>query len=458
MLDVIVIGAGLSGLQAALSCQQAGKTVKIIEARDRIGGKIWSVPLASGRGYADLGAAWVNTNTQPRIRSYVERFKLGVVRQRLDGIAVMQVGSDQRVEFPFGIIPEFSTEEKRDLARVRDHIQARSLKAELPRTDDDLISLDRYIRNLSAGPKTIEMVNLWARVMHGLESTEESAAFFLDYCQKNGGLFSIRADDETGGQHLRLQAGAQAIARGIADMVGKDNINLCSPIATIGDHGRYITVTTTAGKMFTARKCIVSIPSTMYKELEFSPTLPARLQQVTDATRLGDYNKAIVCYDKPWWRTKGYNGFFMSYAGPVVVGRDTSVDERRQYSLTCFVNGSPGREWSTMHPHERRATVLNQLAAVFQADTNSEVFRPIEFFEQIWMNEPYSRGALTPVTAIGHLTEYRHIYGAPVGNIHFVGTEYSPEWKGYMEGALCSGEAGGKEVVDALWTSHRASL
>lgn len=75
------------------------------------------------------------------------------------------------------------------------------------REEDDQISLDHYVRNLGAAPKTVHMINLWARVMHGVESTQESAAFFIDYCRRNGGLFSIRADDHTGGQYLRLKGG-----------------------------------------------------------------------------------------------------------------------------------------------------------------------------------------------------------------------------------------------------------
>lgn len=106
MLDVIVVGAGLSGLQAALSCQQAGLKVAVVEARNRVGGKIWSVPLASGQGFADLGAAWVNTNTQPRIRAYVNLFKIKLVEQRLEGNAVMMVSNDERIVYPFGITPE----------------------------------------------------------------------------------------------------------------------------------------------------------------------------------------------------------------------------------------------------------------------------------------------------------------------------------------------------------------
>lgn len=108
MFDVIVVGAGLSGLQAALSAQQAGLSVVVVEARDRVGGKTWSVPLASGRGYADLGAAWVNDTTQPRIWSYAQQFGLEVVKQRLEGQAVMQETPDERLVYPFGITPEVS--------------------------------------------------------------------------------------------------------------------------------------------------------------------------------------------------------------------------------------------------------------------------------------------------------------------------------------------------------------
>lgn len=106
MFDVVVVGAGLSGLQAAYSAQKAGLSVVVVEARDRVGGKVWSVPLASKRGCADLGAAWVNDTLQKRVWSYVEQFGLQVVKQRLDGKAVMETERGERVVYPFGITPE----------------------------------------------------------------------------------------------------------------------------------------------------------------------------------------------------------------------------------------------------------------------------------------------------------------------------------------------------------------
>lgn len=102
---------------------------------------------------------------------------------------------------------KFSPEKKKNLEYIRDHIQAESLKASLPSVQDDNVTLDRYVQDLGALPKTRKMVNLWARVMHGLESTEESAAWFIDYCRRNKGLLAIRSDDSSGGQYMRFQDG-----------------------------------------------------------------------------------------------------------------------------------------------------------------------------------------------------------------------------------------------------------
>lgn len=108
MFDVVVVGAGFSGLQAAYSAQQAGLSVAVVEARDRVGGKSWTVPLSNGRGVADLGAAWVNDTLQPRIWSYINRFGLQnkIVKQRLGHKAVLVTTDSERIEFTQGTTPD----------------------------------------------------------------------------------------------------------------------------------------------------------------------------------------------------------------------------------------------------------------------------------------------------------------------------------------------------------------
>ena len=188
----------------------------------------------------------------------------------------------------------------------------------------------------------------------------------------------------------------------------------------------------------------------MFRTIAISPPLPKGFQSIANASRLGDYTKVVVCYDSPWWREMGFNGIFNSFVGPVSSGRDTCIEETKTYCITCFVNGENSRWWSRLSPEDRKSTILKQLASIFNVGAEHVVYRPLEVHEQIWKNEQYSHGALTPIPALGHFTRHAEVYGKPFLNMHFVGTEYSQEWKGYMEGALCSAEHGAAEVITQL--------
>ena len=106
---------------------------------------------------------------------------------------------------------KFPREELQNLEVIRDHIQEKSLKRLPNLPEDDAVTLDQYVRNLGATENTCRLVNVWAKVMHGVESTDQSACFFIDYCRRNKGLLAIRADDHTGGQYLRLPAGTNKL-------------------------------------------------------------------------------------------------------------------------------------------------------------------------------------------------------------------------------------------------------
>ncbi|KAK1141286.1 hypothetical protein N8T08_009189 [Aspergillus melleus] len=90
-------------------------------------------------------------------------------------MAMMQLNENDRIEYPFRITPDFMPEEKGNLEYIRDYVQAETLKSGLPRSEDDNITLDQYVRNLGALPQTLQMVNLWSKAMHGVESTEHRA-------------------------------------------------------------------------------------------------------------------------------------------------------------------------------------------------------------------------------------------------------------------------------------------
>ena len=202
---------------------------------------------------------------------------------------------------------------------------------------------------------------------------------------------------------------------------------------------------------YTGKRVIVSVPTPLYKEIEFSPPLPADKLQLSQSTKLGTYSKMIVAYKEPWWRAKGLCGLLQSSLGPFAVTRDTSDDDRNHYALTCFVVGEPARVWSRQSPEKRREMILGQLSRAFGAF--AEVPEPVEVQEQEWIKEQWSQGCPCPSMPPGVMTKLGHALRSPHGKVHFVGTETAFDWKGYMEGAVRSGERGAAEVIQAATKS-----
>lgn len=226
-------------------------------------------------------------------------------------------------------------------------------------------------------------------------------------------------------------------------------------IAQRGTHE--IVVKTTNGTQYVARKVVLSIPTTLYEDIAFDPPLPADKLRYTRSTQMGYYSKLIMVYVKPWWREQGLNGLTQSVTGPISLTRDTSDDDAGQYSLTCFITGTPGLKWSRLGRHRRRETALEQLVVMFGGDNRQNIHDYADAVEQEWSKDQWSRGAPSPVTLPGVLSKDGHALRRPHGGVHFVGTETSYEWKGYMEGAVRAGERGADEVVRALSNNNKQS-
>lgn len=234
----------------------------------------------------------------------------------------------------------------------------------------------------------LNALTVGTRAMLGVEPSEMSALYFLDYCKSGGGYMLMRSDTKDGGQYLRIAQGTQSFSKGLASELPADAISFMSPVRSIEQRDGAVRVTSARGVVDTSR-VIVSVPTPLYKEIRFDPPLPPEKLELSRSTKLGNTCKSIVFYKEPWWRNAGFCGLAQSCHGPFAVTRDSSVDADGHYSLTCFVVGQPARDWMVLPRQGRDKAVLDQIKKLYGRFTT--VPEPVEIVEQIWINEQWSQ-------------------------------------------------------------------
>ncbi|KAL7623765.1 hypothetical protein AAE478_005318 [Parahypoxylon ruwenzoriense] len=456
--DAIVIGAGLSGLQAAVDIQGAGYSVHVLEATDRVGGKTLSIKSSPGKaGISDVGAAWVNDSNQPEIWKLFEKYNIGTVVQRATGTSFLQTGDGTTIAHPYHKQPldeDTAAEQHKIYSALQEAIEASDL--ERPETSAraqelDSVTFAEFCRGISdvLGP---QLASTATASLLGVEADEVSALFVINYIKSGCGIGVISSDEKDGAQYIRARRGMQSISQGLASELVAGALHLNTVVKSVRQtrDGSY-EVHSSAGAVFRGKHVVVSVPTSLYRTIEFSPALPEKKQKLGRSTALGHYSKTVLVFEKPWWRDADLSGVLVSSSGPISFTRDNSVPEDDQWSIACFLVGERGRAWAKLPPAEREESVLKQFNEVFSTATATVVPEPSAVHEYIWSNQPFFQGAPSPVMGPGVLTTVgSDALREAVGNIHFVGTETSVVWKGYMDGAIRSGHRGADEVIGWL--------
>lgn len=452
-VDVVIVGAGLSGLTSARELIKAGYSCVVLEARDRVGGKTWSAPLPTNDGTLDLGAAWINDTNQSRVYALAKEFDVDLIEQNTKGDCAFQDKDGKISKFPYGELPRFSEDVRYHLATIRDMCEAecQRIDSAMPSNDDlDSLTLAAYLRQHGASEEAVSTASVWTRAMLGQEPGDISALYFLTYCKAGGGLLQMRSDRKNGAQYLRVRQGTQSFAIGLASSLPKDCVRLNSVVRSITQKaGERVTVQSSTGT-FACKKVIVSVPGPVYKTIAFEPALPLARTLLTDCTSYGYYTKCMMVFSEPFWVDRGFCGLAQSFSGPASVIRDTSVPADNKWVLTCFMASETGRAWSKLSALDRELVLIQQIGELYQAAIAAkESFVTSMSYE--WCKDEFA-GWGCPCTALtpGVLSTVGHALTTPFHNLHFVGTETAAQWKGYMEGAIISGERGAGEVISAL--------
>ncbi|QVM09476.1 hypothetical protein D8B26_004136 [Coccidioides posadasii str. Silveira] len=207
--DVIVVGAGLSGLQAAYDIQNAGLSCLVLEARDRVGGKTWTRKTKNGK-LVDVGAAWINDTNQARIYEWTKRLNLDLIEQNTNGYCVMQEEDGSVGLFEYGSVPKFSPQETENMIKIRDLVESLSHATTEVHRQYDNMTFEQLVRKHGGGSTALATAKIWTRAMLGRDPFQVSAMYVLDYYKRLGGLLQARSDRKDGGQYLRIRQGKRS--------------------------------------------------------------------------------------------------------------------------------------------------------------------------------------------------------------------------------------------------------
>jgi monoamine oxidase len=459
-VDVVVAGGGFAGLAAARDIHKAGHSVLVLEARDRVGGRVWNHDLGGGH-VSERGGTFVGP-TQDRINALIAELGMKIFPTFDDGNDVYVAGSTKLTYSdtgPLGTAPPDPTTAGETAAVVAQLDQmATTVPVDAPweaanAAQWESYTLDRWIKENSASPNFQAIVPLATRPIFGAEPRELSLLFTLFYIassgdEQNPGTFERNFDTRGGAQQNRVVGGTQTIALKIARQLD-GRVVLSSPVRRVVQGSGGVTVYSDKVTV-KAKQAIVAIPPALAGRIEYEPLLPFQRDQLTQRYSQGTLTKVAAVYNTPFWRTQGLNGTAVDTGGPVSATFDDSPPDATPNKgpgvIFGFVGGDNARSYAAMSPGARRQAVLNQFANFF----GSQALQARDFFETFWSAEAWSRGCPVGIPATGALLAYGPWLRQPVGRLHWAGTETSNYWNGYMDGAVRSGERAASEVLRAL--------
>lgn len=447
---VVVVGAGLAGLTTARELVAAGRDVVVLEARDRVGGRTVNHDLGNGK-VAEAGGQFAGP-TQDHILALAKQVGVDTFPTYNSGASVYVSGTRTR-RYSGDIPPDLPA--LPDLGVVMRRIDQLVKKIPLdapwraPKARHwDSMTLESWIRHTTAGSGALDLVNVLLGSAFGGSAADSSLLYSLWYFASFGnevtpGSLERGVAVSGGAQESRFTGGSHLISQRLGEQLD-GRVVLSSPVRAIEQDGAMVTVTSDTGA-WRARQVVVAVPPVLAARIAWHPLLPPQQDALFSRMTFGALMKCEAVYPEPFWRADGLNGQgVFRRDSPICSMFDNTPLDGGPGVLMGFLGGPQWHPWADRPPRERRAAVLRAFAAAVGKDA----LRPVDYFEQDWTTEEWTRGGPTSVLGPGVLTDLGPWRDRPFGRVHWAGSEHSDHWNGFMDGAVRSGENAARAVLE----------
>lgn len=435
--SVLVLGAGMSGLTAALSLLRCGHEVKIIEYQNRIGGRLLSVPLKGGQ-FSEAGGGHFRAN-MPYVLSYIRRFKLPLLTLN-DGLPRYLFGgktadASDLSRWPWDLTPQergVSVTSMLNTYLILNGLDTDTvLDANWPDEETirrfDKMTLDQLIRQVGGSEAFIQLLDA-----HGGTFTSSSPVI---------GVIPDLAY-HFGDQNLfRIQGGNDRLPKAMAEEIGSERFVLGAPVVAIDQDNNQVTVTVKDGRSFKGDKVISTIPFTVLPEVAMRPTWSEGKRRMFAEMEWEQTVKVIAQTRTPAWLAKNIHGWPMAGSDrPWERVIDITGNEDGGYGNTFFYLNGTNKDAMLARPKAERAKAIIEQFRGDMPDLFDEVVTLDDF---AWGEQPWIKASFggTPLGGSWMIREWL----TSEGLIHFAG-DFTTMKSGWVEGAIESGLRAARQI------------